>query len=259
MSDTPTFERDERGLVKGVTYHYTPAGKIDWRRMVDTKFLYVCDDFKDRACQEQGKTLTELDLTLVKDDWLRMRIGGINQIAHLRGVLSVDYPFIHITDSCVTMSCSITFIANFETQDAPLTFSSTASASMWNLDRKNTPYMATQAENRSYARTVKRALEINITGDFEIGGDGKGPPAPESVESATVKPAGFEARHLLEAKCIERKISFDTMKAAAALHINSWVKAPGEWKSFEDVQPTDAFFVLGKLGEAEEKRKAAKK
>ena len=256
----PPFERDERGLVKGITYHYTPEGRIDWKRLVSPQFLYVTNEHKDRACQEQGVTLDKLDLTKVNDKWLRITIGGINQLANLRGYVSMDYPIMHVADGSVTVTCSMTFIGNYETDMVPLTCAAVASANLYSVDKDFTPYLATFAENRAFTRCVKRALQINILSDVEIGGDSKKAAqvaqteAPES--SAPV--AGFEARHLLESKCTEKKISFETMRGAAILHVNNWVKAPTEWKSFEDVQPTDAFFVLGRMEEADQKRKAKK-
>ena len=34
------FERDEKGLVKGLEYKYDEQGLIDWRAMLDDKWLY---------------------------------------------------------------------------------------------------------------------------------------------------------------------------------------------------------------------------
>jgi hypothetical protein len=261
MSDN-LFERDERGLIKGVKYYYTSEGRIDWKKMVDPKFLYVTSEYKERACQEQNCALENLDLSKVNDKYLRITIGGINQLANLRGYLAMDYPIMHVSDGSVTVTCAMTFIGNYETDMAPVSCAAVASANLYNVDKDFCQYLATFAENRAFTRCVKRALQINIVGEDEIGIGTKQeiPQATSHSETPSSAPvAGFEARHLLETKCNERSITFEQMKSAAALHANTWVKAPVDWNGFEDIQPTDAFFVLGKMDEADKKKKSKAK
>lgn len=260
MSTEPiSFERDDRGLIKGVVYHFTPDGRVDYLKMVDPKFLYITDDKKDRVCQEQGVTLDKVDLTKVNEKWLRITIGGINQLAQLRGIISVDYPTIVVADGSVTASCSIAFVGNFETDGVPFTCAAIASANIYNVDANFSPYLATFAENRAFTRCVKRALQINVVSDEEIGGDGKQAlqvfqSAMQEIPSPASTPvAGFEARHLLETRCSDKKITFEQMKMAAQNHQNAWIKPPDQWTSFEDLQPNDVFFILGKMDQAEAK------
>lgn len=259
--DNPVYERDARGLVKGIIYHFTPEGRIDWRRMVDARFLYITNEFKDKACQEQGKPLAELDLMKVNEKWLRMTIGGINQLANLRGYMSLEYPHVHVTDSCVTATCAMQFIGNFETEGDLFVCSAIASANMWNVDKDFTSYLATFAENRAFSRCVKRALQINILSDVEIGGDGRkntnitGAVAGESSDSTPA--AGFEPLNVLESKCKASSITFEAVKAAALKYETELKSKPNEWKGFADIQAIDAWLILSKMEAKDSKLKKA--
>ena len=40
MSDTNSIQRNDRGLLEGVEYVFNEKGLIDWRKMLDNKWLY---------------------------------------------------------------------------------------------------------------------------------------------------------------------------------------------------------------------------
>ncbi len=263
-----SFKRDEDGLVIGLQYYFTADGRVDYKRMVDTKYLYVANQYKERVVKEQGKPLDEIDLKLVRDDWLRIKIGGINQLANIRGYRSLEYPIMVSIDGKAACTCTMEFIGNYESDGLPIVCSSMASATLRSVDKDFSPYLETFAENRAFTRCVKRALQINILSDIEIGGDGRkdgdgtsaGVSDSDETSSSqstngTSGPQGFEPRHRLEELCstppapMKGAISFEALKLAAAQYAGELNSKPTEWTSFASIQPIDAYVLIGKIKE----------
>lgn len=276
------FCRDSStGLVAGQTYRYTPEGKIDYRSMVPTQFLYVAHEYRDRVVAEQGKPLNEIDVLKVKDDWLRIRVGGLNYLAHLRGVQSCTYPHFVSRDGYAATVCQITFIGNSESGMQPETWSSMASATLRSVDKQFIPYLETFAENRAFGRCVKRALQINILSDVEVGGESKKAAGEDSSDVAappdsTEAPTGFQPFHYLITKCRDNKdakgkpspITFTLLKASAVeMNANTpperanerCVSDPASWEGFESIPPADVWLLMGKIEAAAAKEETGKK
>lgn len=259
------FKRDpQTGLIEGLRYVYDENGKINWKALVDPKFLYIAREHEDKVVKEQGKPLAEVDLLLVRDDWLRIRVGGLNQLAHMRGVRSCRYPHVETREGHATVSCEITFIGNSESGMEPETWSGIASASIRSVDKHFIPYLETFAENRAFSRCVKRALQINILSDIEVGGEGK--KAAEGGSSSTpTEDAGnvgdeqgsntpaFQPYEVLSKKCAALKITFEALKTrtvevnALAPENEKCLTDPATWGSFADIQPRDAWLLMGKI------------
>lgn len=260
MSDTPNFQRDERGLVVGVTYRFTPDGRVDYRAMVDPKFLYIVSEKEDQVVREQGVPLAQVDLSKVREEWLRIRLGGINQLAGLRGYTSLEYPVFLSREGNATAVCRMNFIPNYETGMQPLICSATASACRASMDRKMLPYLETFAENRAFSRCVKRALQINILSDIEVGGDGREAATDEddkTAEAAGSAPTGFEPLHRLQELCRKHKpeITFPVLKEAAAKYQAELKGNVAEWTSWSDIQALDAWVIVGRILAAQKKAK----
>lgn len=256
------FTRTADGLVAGVTYHYTPDGRIDWQRMVEPRFLFVPKEHLDKVCIEQGVTSDKIDVTKVCDKWLRIRVAGLNQVAQLRGIMSIEYPIVHVDEASVTATCVIEFVPSFETGDLPFSCSAIASANLHSVDRDFAPYLATYAENRSFSRCVKRALQINILSDVEIDKTGNGGDVvvPTETGLTIASPTGFDGEHLLEARCREKDLSFEKMRGHAATLVGvDWLVQPKDWIDFATIQRRDAFVILGKMDETDKARAKAKK
>jgi len=273
-----TFKRNpDTGLIEGFPYQYGPDGRIDWRRHVDPRYLYVIREKEAAAMKAQGKALADLDLSLVDERWLRIKLAGFNQLANLRGYRSIQYHSLHSSDSKAAVVCEIEFIGNVETEGLPIVCSGIASATIHSTGPNFASYLECFAENRAFARCVKRALQINILSEDEIdseaaaklGGADNG--KVESDASTTDKPTGFQPHHHLAEKCRLHKpvIAFEALKAAAvklktemdpskvtaAKPHEPFQGDPAAWTSFEDIQPIDAWFLMGKI---EEKAAAVK-
>ena len=74
------IDRNEDGLINGVDYLFTEDGLIDWRKMVKPGHLVPN---KDRT--------SETDVTKLKDYQLIILLGGIKELAQIRGYTDVTY------------------------------------------------------------------------------------------------------------------------------------------------------------------------
>ena len=276
MPESPAivlFSRDERGLVNGVDYKFTPEGRVDWKAMLQSGDLYVKKEFRDEVVREYGKALSELDLTTVKDRYLFVSLAGINRLANLRGMRALTYPSVHVLQDKAAVVCEIEFIGNFETDGFPVICSSMASATPRSMDADFVPYLETFAENRAFVRCVKRALQLNILSDVEVGGDSKKKVVGQDVTHDSDQPsaagAGFEPYHKLIEVCQSQKpaIDFATLKAAAVKH-NSLLAAdhkdrifgePERWTDFKDVLPLAAYMLISLIQERAAQEKINKK
>lgn len=122
------------------------------------------------------------------------------------------------------------------------------------MDKKTLPYLETFAENRAFSRCVKRALQINVLSDIEIGGDGRDAATPgedDAVAAATsAGVSGFEPLHRLQELCRKHKpteITFAVLKDAASQYQSELKGNVAEWTSFESIQALDAWVIVGKI------------
>lgn len=266
------FRRDpDTGLVEGVSYQLGPDGRIDWKRMVDKRYLYIIRDKEAAAMKAQGKALADLDLSLVDERWLRIKLAGFNQLLNLRGYRSLQYHSLVSTDSKAAVVCEIELIGNVETDGMPVICSAMASATVMSTGPHFASYLETFAENRALARCVKRALQINVLSEDEIDAEALSKvtnTAAEATPSAAA-PLGFQPHHHLAEKCRTGKVpvSFEDLKRASVelkgkttptkdKPFEPFQGDPALWSGFEDIQPIDAWFLMGKM---EEKAKAPTK
>ncbi len=271
--ETPTvvrFRRDPDGLVVGHPYRFTTEGQIDWKSMLRSEDLYVKREFRDQVVKQYSKALSEIDLTTVEDRYLCVKLAGINRLANLRGMHSLTYPHVHVSPDKAAAVCEIEFIGNYETDGYPFICSSMASATPRSMDIGFIPYLETFAENRAFARCVKRALQINILSDIEVGGESRKSVATAESEDTGAAPAGgFEPHDKLAEFCRSQKtpISFETLRAAAIKH-NSSVAAtsdqrlksdPALWVDWSSVPPLDAYLLMGLIKLRVEQNEAAAK
>ncbi len=274
-------QRDpQTGLRTNITYRFRDDGSIDWLSMVERKHLFVVDKHKDKVIKAQGKPIDECDLSLVDERWLRVKQAGWNQLANLRGYHNLDYHSVTAADGKSAMVCVIEWIGNYETQMESFTCAGVASASSLTVDHGFRPYLETFAENRSFARAVKRALQINAYSEDEIDEEAlKGIRADDSAPSATTgKPKTANGWDILKTFCANHKpvISFEAIKASAVKHNakldeelaartanpadttlpnreDERIKSdPSSWVDWTSVQDTDVWLLTGKIKEADE-------
>lgn len=264
--DTPTrLKRDEDGLIVGYSYRYTPEGRVDYLACVDRKHMFVIREREADVVKAQGKPINECDLMLVNEKWLRIKQAGFNQLLNLRGFQSIQYHSLHIGDGKAAVVCEIELIGNYESEGYPVICSAIASANTLSLDKNFRPYPETFAENRAFARCVKRALQIPVLSEDEIDSEAfRGHEGEDDKVSAAATPgASNEAYRVLEDLCTKRKIAitFDSIKARAIKHAaeltperkdEALISDPNTWTEWASIPPRDVWLLTGKVKEADE-------
>ena len=162
MSSIPpkTFSRNEFGLLNNppIPYSYNEDGSVNWRKMIRQEFLVP----------NKQKT-QETDISKLEDKDLLILLGGIKELAQIRGFTYVSYSVPGASANYVVANCCINWIANYETNDKDVSFESLADASPDNTQSFARNYLAAIAENRAFVRCVRNFLKINIVGQDEIG------------------------------------------------------------------------------------------
>jgi len=159
------FKRNANGLVDGLEYKYDDQGLIDWRAMLDDKWLYPNPSSVERGICKRNTPVSEL-----QDKDLCIMLGGLKELAQWRGFANVFYTVVTANLDYVAMSCQIDWIPNFETSDNKnIAFSSVADAHIGNTKSFAKNFLAAIAENRAFSRAVRSFLRINIVSDIELG------------------------------------------------------------------------------------------
>lgn len=156
------FKRNEFGLAVGHNYDYKKNGTINWRSMIDPKFLYIRKDWFTRRNQEIPDSPEGLE-----DNQLAIMLGGIKEIAQLRGYKSCVIKPIKMEPDHVVASCKIEWAPNFENPEGCV-FEDVASAHARNTDDFGMDFLETIAANRAFVRSVRNFLNIHIVGVDEF-------------------------------------------------------------------------------------------
>jgi len=179
MSIPPkVLKRNEFGLLEEppIPYVFNDDGYVNWRKMIRPEFLVP-----------NKQRTQETDITKLEDKDLLILLGGIKELAQIRGFTCVSYDVPEAGPNYVIASCYINWIGNYETAGREVSFQSIADASPDNTQSFARNYLAAIAENRAFVRCVRNFLKINIVGQEEIGTKVIDEPAPENPMSpATV-------------------------------------------------------------------------
>ena len=185
------IERSADGLLKNVDYIFTEDGLIDWRKMVKEEHLVPN---KDRT--------SETDVTKLKDYQLIILLGGIKELAQIRGFTNVSYTVTSPSPDYVVATCHISWIPNFETEDREVTFSAIGDASPNNTKSFAKFFLGPIAENRAFVRCVRNFLKINIVSQEELGESKlsevpkEGVTSPQSILKSVMQEKGLTIEHI---------------------------------------------------------------
>lgn len=190
--------RNKFGLIENdtVNYIYNEDGTINWRAMVKTQYLVP-----------NRQRTQETDVSKLEDKDLLILLGGIKELAQIRGYTSLEYNVVAASDSYFATRCKITWIPNYETEGKPITFEAIGDASLQNTKSFARFFLAAIAENRAFVRCVRNFLKINIVSQEELG-DAK--LLDESNDVGQDSPTSPHS--LLERMMKDKNISFDTLK-----------------------------------------------
>jgi|TARA_R110002020_G_scaffold115287_2_gene265073 hypothetical protein len=228
------FIRNKYGLIEDetVTYHFNEDGTVNWRKMIKTEFLVANRDRTD-----------ETDISKLEDNELIILLGGLKDLANIRGYQSVTYDIHEASPEYVCASCTITWIGNYETgQGEPVVFESVADAGIKNTEGFGQMYLAAIAENRAFCRAVRNFLRINIVAKEEIKNVKTSAPTPSSNAAS---PDLF-LKNLMK----EKKITFDTLKIKM---VNEKVDGADSWSTTKDIPRLKMFEIIERM-----QKKAAK-
>jgi hypothetical protein len=247
--------RDQDGLINEKEYKFTPEGFVDWRAMIDPQFLYPNKDYFELRKQQMPASIEGLD-----DKQLLIMLGGIKELARLRGFTSVSYRVDHVSPNYVVAHCSIDWLGNFETSNQPVHFEDVANATEANTDSFCLKFLETIACNRAFVRCVRNFLNIHIVGADEIDkSKNKTVDISELIQSTAIPitPQGALEKNVNDKLKI---FSFEDFKA----HLrNMWTVASEasdestlnlladakDWKSFADVPAKTARVLIKKIND----------
>lgn len=189
--------RNQYGLLENSTinYVYNDDGTINWRKMVKTEYLVP----------NRQKT-QETDVSKLEDKDLLILLGGIKELAQIRGYTTVEYKVVAASENYFATSCRITWLPNYETNGKEIIFEALADATSSNTKSFARFFLAAIAENRAFVRCVRNFLKINIVSQEELG-DAK------LLEDSTLTQENPTSPHVLLEKVMkEKSITFDTLK-----------------------------------------------
>jgi len=228
------FKRNQYGLIedKQISYQFNDDGTVNWRKMIKPEFLVANRDRTD-----------ETDISKLEDNELIILLGGLKDLANIRGYQSVTYKIHEASPEYVCASCTITWIGNYETvKSEPVVFESVADAGIKNTESFGQMYLAAIAENRAFCRAVRNFLRINIVAKEEIKNVKISTPAPSSNAAS---PDLF-LKNLMK----EKKITFETIKGKM---VNEKVDGADAWGSIKDIPRLKMFEIIERM-----QKKAAK-
>lgn len=233
------FKRNEFGLLNDVDYIFSEDGSVNWRSMIKDEHLFPNKSWFDLRKKDVPRTIDGL-----KDHQLLIKLSGIKELAKLRGFSGVKYTMLKCEQDHVAVSCSISFIPNYETNGSVISFEDMANATLNNTSSFATKFLETIACNRAFVRCVRNFLNVHIVGDDEIdksnnpGGGSQSPISPtltpysmvESLAKDKLNCSNFE-----EFKVVLR----DWWKNEKYQNDNA-----KNWNDFSDISPTDARILM---------------
>ena len=98
-----SIKRNEHGLIQDVDYIFNEDGFIDWRSMLKDKWLYP----------NPSKKLNTTEVSKLQDRDLCILLGGIKELAQIRGFTNVKYSLHSPSPDYVVASCEISWIPNY--------------------------------------------------------------------------------------------------------------------------------------------------
>jgi hypothetical protein len=129
----------------------------------------------------------------LEDNQLLIKLGGIKELAKLRGFHNITYDITESSDSRVVVQCMIGWIENYESNGAQ-NFASIANATTHNTNGFAAKFLECIAENRAFVRAVRNFLGIHIVGADEIDSSKNKAPIvlpPSSSGAKDISPQGI--------------------------------------------------------------------
>ena len=203
--------------------------------MIKEEFLYPNKGWFDSRNQPVPTSPEGLE-----DKQLLIMLGGIKELAKMRGYSTVAFDVVHSSDGYVTAKCMINWNKNYETQDE-VVYEDYANATLSNTDNFCAKFLETIACNRAFVRCVRNYLNIHIVGADEID---KSQSTAQSYESDTVA-TPITPVDLLE-KTLREKHNVDSFEGCKNVLRDLWKsesyrnEKAKEWSCFKDIPAKEA-------------------
>lgn len=243
VSAEKVFARNEQtGLINNKTYFLKSNGKIDWRAMIEPEYLVFNRQWENEIVQRYNKPLDKLNVSEVEDKYLLILLGGIKELADLRGFAEVRQQVVSVSPVQATATCHITWIPNFETSGRQVTFGDGASATIENTTGFGSSFLETIALNRAFVRAVRNFLRIDIVGQDEVFFKKN-----QSNSTSSNQTIAFTPNALLQQKCEQKGISFEKFVKVVGDKYKDKLSsstAVYSWTGFNDIAPFDAGTLL---------------
>ena len=229
------YKRNGHGLLENVEYIFNEDGSVNWRAMIKEEFLYPNKGWFDSRNQPVPTSPEGLE-----DKQLLIMLGGIKELAKMRGYSTVAFDVVHSSDGYVTAKCMINWNKNYETQDE-VVYEDYANATLSNTDNFCAKFLETIACNRAFVRCVRNYLNIHIVGADEID---KSQSTAQSYESDTVA-TPIPPVDLLE-KTLREKHNVDSFEGCKNVLRDLWKsesyrnEKAKDWSSFKDIPAKEA-------------------
>jgi len=231
-----TFKRNEFGLIEdeAVKYVFNDDGTVNWRKMLKPEHLVVNKQNFERFGKTPPKTTEGLE-----DKDLLILLGGIKELAQIRGYNSVLHSVQTPAADYAVSVCAIEWIPNYETEGRSIIFSAIGDASPFNTTNFAKNYLGPIAENRAFVRSVRNFLKINIVSQEEIGGNA----VQEQEQSGSPS-------SLLKEAMSQNNISFDKIKEKL---VKEKYEGSEAFAKVEDIPKFKQFELLERIKKASKK------
>jgi hypothetical protein len=226
------IKRDDNGLITGssVDYVFNELGFVDWRKMVKQEHLVP----------NRQKT-SETDVGKLDDKDLIILLGGIKELAQIRGYTSVRYDVCSPSPDYVVATCTMDWTPNYETEGRGVTFSGIGDASPNNTQSFAKFFLGPIAENRAFVRCVRNFLKINIVGQEELPGTGMKFPLLEQESSGENQASPIS---LLKNVMKDKGVTFDKLKSRLS---NEKYEKADSINTLEDIPKVKIFELIERI------------
>ena len=229
------IKRNEHGLMEGLDYVYQENGLVDWRKMIKPEYLVP-----------NRQRTQETDVSQLKDRDLIILLGGIKDLAQIRGYKDVRYDIKFASIEYAAASCTIKWRPNYETEGEEVVFQSMSSATTDNTNGFGKLYLVEMAENRSFCRCVRNFLKINIVSWDEMSGVSSSSASSSAPTSGkTKRNALANPSFLLAKKMKEKGVSFEDVISKIAKE--EMMDDPERITELEDIPKSLTFKLIERM------------
>lgn len=249
--------RDSNGFLKGIEYKFKEDGSVDYKSMIPNEFIGLNkENFKRKGIDiySLGKAEFEALKEKAEDKEKTILLAGIRWLAMVRGytkIKSVSKPI----ENRAVCDTQITWIPNQESMFREVVTSGTGTY-FYDSNDKMRFFMDSLAENRSFCRNVRNALNITIVSNDELTAGA----APEPEDNSNVCVGPPEPLKMLEKAMSDIKWTFDQLvaKIIANPKEGDVIEEIQTWKTIKDIPKPRCLAYVERIKKALETKTSGK-